>query len=148
MTPDPHKADPHEWAFLQLIQAYGQSRRLTERELSPFGITIAEYTLLRILQNTPHITASQARTRLATTAPSLAQLVKSLSRKGMIRRSADRVDTRRQPIDLTAKGKKTIEKARSAIQQTLRKLVVSPATVRTLTDALSDLLTSLSSYGR
>ena len=73
--------------------------------------------------------------------------MKSLSRKGMIRRSEDRRDTRRQPIDLTVKGRSTIAKARSAIQQTLRKLVVSPVTVRTLTDALSNLLTSLSSYG-
>ena len=40
---------PEEEMFLKLSRAYQLSRKWAERILSPLGITLAEYNLLRIV---------------------------------------------------------------------------------------------------
>lgn len=135
-----------EQVFLLLSQDFSLCKKVVNKVLAKKGITLAEYSLLRILQNTPNITASSARKRLFTSAPSIAQLVKSTTQKGFIRRGSDTVDTRRQPIQLTKKGQSMVINARQVIQQSLSKLAIPPTVLHALKSNLSILFTSLSSY--
>ncbi len=138
---------PDEQAFVLLTQAAALSRRMAEAELVTCRITVAEYSLLRIMQNTPNVTASEAGKRLYASAPSVAQLVKSLERKGLMRRTQDAKDTRRQHMRLTPAGITIINRARATIQKALRKLRLSDPMLESLTRDLSTLLSSLSPYG-
>ncbi len=141
---DPH---PDEQVFLLLSRSYALCRKMAEKELRLAGVTLSEYTLMRIVHNTPGVTAGMAAKRLDASAPSVAQLVKSLHAKGFISRGSDRADIRRQPMTLTWKGRRAVIRARAAIQKALRKMTLSEKTLHSLISDLSTLLTSLSPYG-
>ncbi len=137
-----------EQAFLLLSQNYVLCKKLSDRELSMLGITLAEHTLLRIIENSPGITAGEARKRMFSSAPSLAQLVKSAEQKELMKRGSDSNDTRRQPMTLTKKGRDVVMNGRNAIQKALRNLDISPKVLHALIASHSSLSSSLSSYGR
>ncbi len=137
-----------EKVFLLLAQGDNLSRKIADKALAAVGMTIAEYTLLRIIQNTPRITAAEARKRLLVSAPSVAQLVKSLRGKSLIVHTEDRLDIRRQPIVLSAKGKKAIANARASVQKALRELRVPATVLESLRRDLTVLISFLSPYGR
>ncbi|HLD63702.1 hypothetical protein A3J34_04760 [Candidatus Peribacteria bacterium RIFCSPLOWO2_02_FULL_51_10] len=137
-----------EQVFLLLGQLFSLSKKLAEKQFVVLDITVSEYSLLRIIENTPRITAGEARKRLVSSAPSVAQLVKSLQRKKMIEREQDAADIRRQKIVLTAKGRKVITKARKAIQSALHSSNVAENVLHSLLKNLTILSSSLSSYGK
>ncbi len=134
-----------EQVFLLLSQNFSLCKKIVDRELRTTGVTLAEYSLLRILQNTPSITASSARKRLFTSAPSIAQLVKSIERKDLIQRGSDRRDVRRQPMTLTKKGEALVTDARRIIQRSLRRLTIPEKLLQALQSNLFSLFSSLSS---
>jgi len=130
--------------FRQLTLAAALSRRHAERLLLPLGLTVAEYTLLRIVRNTPGIAAKEAQGRLYATAPSVAQLVKSVERKGFIRRSVNGKDARIQHIDLTAKGKSLADKAYSLTIRDNATLRIGDSRLRETTALLETVIDTLS----
>ncbi len=138
---------PHEKIFLLLSQCQMLTRKFAEKELRTLGITVAEYALLRVIENHPRPTASEAGKRLFATAPSIAQLVKHLKKKGLIESGSDATDIRRQPLSLTAKGKTDVVLGRQAIQNALQRLNLPQNGLKSLEDELSSLFSSLTSYG-
>lgn len=135
-----------EKVFLLLNKNYALCKKVVDRVFAKTGITLAEYSLLRLLQTTPAITASAARKRLFTSAPSIAQLVKSVEGKGLMLRGSDTTDTRRQPMTLTKKGETLLSDARKIIQKSLRTLAIPDQLLQDLHNNLSTLFISLSSY--
>ncbi|MEK7218989.1 MAG: MarR family transcriptional regulator [Patescibacteria group bacterium] len=142
--PRPH-LDEH--VFLLLRQVQIQSMKLAERQCLAAGVTVAEYALLRIVENTPRVTAGEARKRMLSSAPSVAQLVKRLERKGLIGREQDARDIRRQKITLTAQGRRSIAVARKEIQSALQALKIPGSVLHSLEGHLALISSSLSSYG-
>lgn len=134
---------PGEEFFRQLALAATFVRRHAEHILYPLGLTVAEYTLLRVVRNTPGITARDAQGRLFATAPSVAQLVKSVEGKGLIRRSTSSEDARVQHINLTAKGKTLADRAYALTIRDHATLQIGDARLRDATEQLASIIASL-----
>lgn len=133
--------------FLALTSAYARVTRLMEEAINGAGLTIAEYTMLRIINNTPGVTASEARARLFATAPSVAQLIERLERKRCIRRVRDENDSRKLHLHLSSEGAKRLQKGRKAIVEFLSSLSLPPSLLSSLSKDLSTLLSSLPPHG-
>lgn len=140
-SPRPHG---DERFFLSLAATYARAQKTVEKLLRPHGLTIAEYALLRIVENRPGVTAGQARARLDATAPSVAQLVKRALDKGFLLRSRDAHDARRQPLRLSKTGSARVRAARSAIETLVRGLPLNASALSSLADQLDSILLSLS----
>lgn len=143
----PPTSPVEERVFLLLGQNYSMGRKLVERSLSPLHITLSEYSFLRIVENHPSISASEIGRRLGISAPSAAEQVKTLLRKGRIVTVRDSGDVRRRKISLTAKGSIVTRRARSIIRQMVRKAGIPESVLHSLLEHLTILSTSLSSYG-
>ncbi len=135
-----------EEVFLLLHKTASKLEKTAEEGLRIAALSVAEYTMLRIVQNTPGITAGEAKERLYATAPAVAQLVAKLEARGMIRRGSDKTDARRLPLHLTAKGTKHVKSAKDAISQLLSELKLPHSLLHSLVHNLSLFSTSLSSY--
>jgi DNA-binding MarR family transcriptional regulator len=136
-----------EDVFLLLGRTYFSGKKIVDREFSQLGITISEYSFLRTVENHPHISAVEIGKHFSLSAPSVAQIVRQLLRKGLIQRIKDTSDIRRQNINLTPSGVVAIGKARDIIKGILKKLHISPAVFESLFVNLSVLSSSLSTYG-
>ena len=133
--------------FMHLQRAQAITQKFAETALMKAGITVAEYTLMRIIENTPAITAGQARARLYATAPSVAQIVAQLIGKKLLMRGKDPSDARRLPLTLTPRGKKALHNAKQAISQLISSLKLPAGLLDSLTRNLSTFLSSLPPYG-
>jgi DNA-binding MarR family transcriptional regulator len=133
--------------FLHLQTAWTVTQKLTEEALQTCGLTVAEYTLLRIVENSPGITAGETRARLYSTAPSVAQMVAQLERKELLKRGKDAEDARRLPLNVTAKGSKALKNAKKAISQLISQQKLASGLLHSLTRNLSTFLSSLPPYG-
>ncbi len=134
-----------EQVFLLLGQTYAQAKKMADRELRKLGITHAEYSLLRVLENSPGITASEMRARLSASAPAIAQLIKVIESKELIVRAADAGDSRRQLVTLTKHGATLVRKARGDIQKALERVGADAAMMKSLVTNLTELSLTLSS---
>ena len=138
---------PYEQFFLSLTAVHARVHRLAEAILLRSGITVAEYTLLRIVENTPGITAAQARRRLFATAPSIAQLVSHMEAKRLVRRVRDRIDARKLHLQLTPIGQRAVRRGKSSLERLIGSLPLPSRTWNRLTADLEHLLSSLPSHG-
>lgn len=138
---------PEEQFFLTLNGACTLVQKFTEEGLRSAGLSAAEYTMLRIVENTPGVTAGEAKSRLYATAPAVAQLVAQLERRGMLSRGRDPADARRLPLRLTAKGRKHLQNAKRAVSQHVRAMKLPSGLLDSMTSDLSILLSTLSSHG-
>jgi DNA-binding MarR family transcriptional regulator len=138
---------PEEEFFLRLSACYQEVHRIAGEVFAREGLSVPQYNLMRIVQNTPGITANEARERLLVTAPSLAQLAGELERKKWIARGTDVGDARRRPLSLTPAGRQVLMSAQAALRQRIRELKIPKSLFSSLSDDLSSLLTSLPSHG-
>ncbi|MBU0767402.1 MarR family winged helix-turn-helix transcriptional regulator [Patescibacteria group bacterium] len=144
--PDLHpNTTDEEKFFLALSRCYTLSRKLGEKALRPMGVTIAEYNLLRVVENTPGIQARDAQKRFYATAPSISQLIRGVERKKLIKRVHDKDDARARPLFLTPKGKTTVEKARQTLEKAISTLNPAPSSLGSTVKDLTLLISSLSS---
>ena len=142
--------DLPEELFLSLTHGYAKLRKRAEQLIEPYGITVAEYHFMRIVQNEKRTTASVIRKRLSASAPTVAQLVASLEQKKFITRAAHKEDKRMQPITLTAKGRGVLMKVRLNIQRAVATLPISRSVLRSAVkdiDTITSALISTSPYG-
>lgn len=136
-----------EHFFLSLTRAGSIIHKIADASLKRAGLTLAEYNLLRIVENTPGITAGEARSRLYATAPSVAQLVAQLTRRSLLQRLRDPKDARRLPLALTASGRSSLRGAKREVSSMLKGLSLPPRVLPSLVEDLTLLLSSLPSYG-
>lgn len=134
--------------FLNLRRAASIVERMTDDAVLAAGLTVAQYSLLRVVQNTPGVTASEARKRLYISAPSMTNLTDGLLRKGFLRRTKDPNHGRRMPLLLTGSGNIALQRAESGVLALVREAGVPQSLLSSLTKGLSSLLSSLPPYGR
>jgi DNA-binding MarR family transcriptional regulator len=95
---------------------------LMQAALDPFELNMREYRLLRILSADGPQRQSALGAQLAIDRTTAVGLVDDLERKGYAKRERAKEDRRAYLISLTAKGKRTIAKAISAVSKTERKV--------------------------
>jgi len=145
-TPSQSRLPVEEEFFLAMTNGATLVQKLTETAIRTTGITVAEHTLLRIVQNTPGITAADARARLFATAPSTAQIVSSLEKKGCVTRVRDDIDTRKLHLFLTTTGKKAIAAGQKNVSALMKRVSIPPSLLQSLSGNLHSLISSLSLY--
>lgn len=140
------KPSAEEALFLLVHKTASNLQKTGEEGLRAAGLSVAEYSMLRVVQHFPGITAGEAKSHLYYTAPAVAQLVAKLEARGMLKRGSDTTDARRLPLYLTAKGTKHVKNAKHAISQLVSGLKLPRSLLHSLTHDLSLFSTSLSSY--
>jgi DNA-binding MarR family transcriptional regulator len=143
----PHYPSPEEALFVLLNRCASNLQKAAEEGMKNAGLSVAEYTMLRIVENTPGITAGEAKARLYATAPAVAQLVAKLEGRGLLQRDSDRTDARRLQLRLTRAGAKQLQNAKKSVAQLVRALKLPHGLVESLLNNLSTFSSSLSAYG-
>ena len=143
----PTKGSIHigEEVFLTLSRGFHLARKAAENIIEPMGITLAEYNLLRVAENTKGVTAKEAQKRLFSTAPTVAHLVANMERKKFISRVQDKDDGRVQHIILTPKGRKLANNVKRKIRQLTASLKLEKSVLRSTVRNVSHISTVLSS---
>jgi DNA-binding MarR family transcriptional regulator len=124
-------------------------RVAVDRALAPRGLTHAQYVMLASLYGLERDGRTPSQRELADhtglEALYVSKLVRSLDADGLIQRTRDAVDTRTMRLELTAKGRETIQPAIAEVAALLDKLLAplggrrgarTKSFVRDLTDLL------------
>ena len=82
--------------------------RLTSEMLEPIGVSLAEISMLRIVEENPGIQASALAEALFIKPPNLSKLINRLESIGYLRRDASRKDIRAIALSLTVEGRKAV----------------------------------------
>lgn len=145
MKQSPTTIKTEEEFFLAVSRTFQLMRKHAERILQPTGVTLSEYTLLRIVDAAPNVTASEICDILYATAPTIAHTIASLERKKLITRMADTTDARRQHIKLTANGRKIVSRGKKGINAFARSLEIKPSLFSSADKVLEDFQKKLES---
>ncbi|MFZ4286078.1 MarR family winged helix-turn-helix transcriptional regulator [Variovorax sp. HJSM1_2] len=81
----------------------------------PLGMSRVDYAVLMLIRESPGLSGSSLAQTLAVTPPYIAGRLASLQSRGLITRSASKVDRRAQVLKLTAAGMRLCETATSRL---------------------------------
>jgi DNA-binding MarR family transcriptional regulator len=102
-------------------------RVAVDRALAPRGLTHAQYVMLASLYGLERDGHAPSQRELADhtglEALYVSKLVRSLDADGLIQRTRDAVDTRTMRLELTAKGRETVQPAIAEVAALLDKLL-------------------------
>jgi DNA-binding MarR family transcriptional regulator len=118
--------------FLRLSNtlALYSGRRYREQ----FGVTLPEWRVMSIIASRDVTTARDVSRALATDKAWVGLSIKKLSRRGFLRRAADKQDTRRILLSLTRQGKEMHDAIMTLARRRQRRLLAS------LPDGAADIL--------
>ena len=136
-----------EHFFLTLTEAADRTRSFVDATQARLGLTGGEYSLLRVVERHPDLTAAEAGQRLRIKRPSVAEVVARLERRGLVRRAPDPTDARRRKLRLTPAGRQLVRSGRKATMDAIRGLRIPKNTFAQLTRSLRSFLSSLPPYG-
>jgi DNA-binding MarR family transcriptional regulator len=136
-----------EEATLNLVCTASVVTDALELLLKPYGISPAQYNVLRILRGAAPqgLGRNQIRGRLVTRMPDVTRLLDRMERAGLVRRERDREDRRCVPTYLTERGHALLGRLDAPIAESHRRQF-GHLTAEQLR-ALIDLLTLVRSYG-
>jgi DNA-binding MarR family transcriptional regulator len=109
-----------EEVMLRLYHAALRHTEEMQRFLAQFDLSTAEFVTLRVLrrERSPHVmTPSSLHETLVMSPGGMTKILKQLKSKGLVSRSADTADRRRNLVRLTAEGRSKI----TAVQQAVRR---------------------------
>src|SRR5690606_7333020 len=92
------------------------SRALEER-LRPFGVTLLGYTALTVLAVRPGLSNAQLARRSFMPPQGMNQAIAMLAERGLVRRSPDADNRRKQRIDLTARGRRVVAQCSALVDE-------------------------------
>ena len=100
-----------EEVSLGVVRTATLVKRGVAQVVGPYGITPAQYNVLRILRGAgaTGLPTLDVRERLIEEAPGITRLVDKLQRAGLVRRSRPRADRRQVLCFITAKGLKLLQ---------------------------------------
>jgi DNA-binding MarR family transcriptional regulator len=106
---------PAEGAFRQLIRTIGLLERAMQPCFAQFGITGAQWGVLRNLhraeaEGRPSLRLRDLSERLLIRPPSVTGVVDRLERANLVARTDSAADLRAKPITLTARGRQLVER--------------------------------------
>lgn len=111
-------SDLHE-AFLNVLVTSSYIHEWTERTLAGFGITGAQYNMLRILQGGPEegYPRCEIVSRMVDRSPDATRLIDRIEKLGFVRRGRSGSDRRLSLTQITRKGLDLLQNIESAVQQ-------------------------------
>ena len=130
-----------EEVMLRLYHAALRHTEEMQRFLAQFDLSTAEFVTLRVLrrERSPHVmTPSSLHETLVMSPGGMTKVLKQLKSKGLVSRSADTTDKRRNLVRLTAEGRSKI----TAVQQAVRRFDAA-LLERTLSDREQERLAQL-----
>jgi DNA-binding MarR family transcriptional regulator len=81
------------------------SESLHDLYAGPFGLAVTEWRVMAALGRFAPLTASEVGQRIVMDKVAVSRAVARLQKRGLVERSADRVDRRRAPLRLSARGR-------------------------------------------
>lgn len=118
------RMDSHQWdtaidpatvpLFLQLHWAQARALAAMQPLLVAHGLSAAEFDVLATLRNAPaphELTPSAIQAEVVITSGGLTKVMLQLEARELVARTVSADDQRVKPVRLTAKGKRTVEKA-------------------------------------
>lgn len=115
----PKFSSPGHRAQVNIIYTAAVLNQVTNRELKPFGISLQQFNILRILRgrgSTP-VTIKLLTQRMLDKMSNASRLVDKLKDKGLVIREECSEDRRRVDILITNAGLELIDKASRAVEQ-------------------------------
>ncbi len=92
-------------------------RRALEERLRPHGVTLLGYTALTVLAVRPGLSNAQLARRSFMTPQGMNQAIIGLVDRGLVCRSPDETNRRRQRIELTPTGQRVVAECTAAVEQ-------------------------------
>lgn len=96
---------------MELLKAREAAMARFRPLLKEWGFTEQQWRVIRALADSEPMDAGQLASRSLLLAPSLTRILRYLESKGIVRRSVDGGDQRRQIVSLTASGRQRFEEA-------------------------------------
>ena len=141
-----------ENAFLSLVRAAGGLLRGVEVLLKQYGLTAAQYNVLRILRGAGEQGACgrEIAGRLITAEPDITRLLDRMEKRGLIGRRREAKDRRFVTTRITPAGLETLAALDAPLAELHRRQLgsLSRAELKQLTDVLAKLGGSLEQPGR
>lgn len=139
-----------EFVRIFLSLQWAQDRSITEARplFIKHGLSGAEFDVLATLRNAEppyRLTPKELQDHVVLTSGGLTKIMMQLEARGWVKRSLDETDQRVKPVQLTAAGKRIIEKAMAdvvAAGGASLRARLSAGEIRTLTKLLEKLLAS------
>jgi DNA-binding MarR family transcriptional regulator len=102
-----------EQAFHSLLRTYGRLRQVMDPYFARFGISAAQWAILRVLQRAeaagePGLRLTDLGRRLLIQPPSVTGVVDRLERHGFLARQQSTIDQRARLVALTPRGHKLV----------------------------------------
>jgi DNA-binding MarR family transcriptional regulator len=104
----------HAWVALDTLH---------EEHLAPFGISARELAVLMFLEGREPESQQQAAQRLGVDRTTMVALLDTLEGKGLVARRPDAEDRRRNVVELTGTGRKTLARATRASDEAEQQLL-------------------------
>lgn len=126
-----------------LKHAHLRLAELVADELEPHGVEGRELGVMLTLAGREPMSQQQAAQRLGIDRTTMVALLDALERKGLVSRHPDAEDRRRNVVELTEAGRKTLRLAVEASDQAERRLLspLTPEAERELRSALQAIVT-------
>jgi DNA-binding MarR family transcriptional regulator len=102
-------------------------RRALEQMLRPHGVTLLGYTALTVLAVRPGLSNAQLARRSFMTPQGMNQAIAVLADRGLVRRSPDSDNRRKQRIELTDCGRRVVADCSAAVEDYERHLLAALA---------------------
>lgn len=128
LTSPEHESGPLEPAPLLLYtikQVELAVRAHLDELLKPADVTALQYTALSVLERRGRLSAAQLARNSFVTAQSMSDMVRVLTRKGLISRTRDDTDRKRLLIELTPEGRAFLDGVRDDVAELDRRMTGS-----------------------
>lgn len=125
-------------AIVNLMYTYGYITHIQAKAIKPFGISLQQFNLLRILKGQSPSPASVKllTERMIDKMSNASRLVDKLLAKGYVDRESCKHDRRQVDIVITEKGIELVDQASIALNQILEDIELSEEEASALSDTL------------
>ncbi|WP_442819041.1 MarR family winged helix-turn-helix transcriptional regulator [Streptomyces sp. NBC_01235] len=120
-APQPHRATPSLLYMVKQVELVVRSH--LDELVKPSGITALQYTALTVLERHDGLSAAQLARDSFVTAQSIADLVRSLEGRGLIRRERNPRNRRELLILLTEEGRELLERHAGPVRELEERMV-------------------------
>lgn len=117
MAPEPALDPEHPHTTYLIGRLDRIVRRALEERLRPFGVTLLGYTALTVLAVRPGLSNAQLARRSFMTPQGMNQAIAVLADRGLVQRSPDARNRRRQRIELTSAGQQVVARCTAAVEE-------------------------------
>jgi DNA-binding MarR family transcriptional regulator len=130
----------HQEALLNVFRTGALLTDAFERLLEPFGLTLTQYNVLRILRGAEPegLCRNELRDRMLTRMPDVTRLLDRMAAAGLVRRSREAADRRLVTTRITPEGQRLLRRLDPVVEQEHVRRIghLSAGQLRTLVELL------------